>query len=111
MHKLLLICCVFPSQKFQLSRLAAKLISHLVSLFCFQEIEPVKLVWTENSKCFYSEEFKIPTGKYVGNLVVDGVFYPVEDITVKHYTFEVDLYLKDGRYYCLGKGVWVCVVG
>lgn len=72
---------------------------------CFQEIEPVKLVWTDNSKCFYSEEFKIPTGKYVGNLVVDGVFYPVEDITVKHYTFEVDLYLKDGRYYCLGKGV------
>ena len=65
--------------------------------FAFQEIEPIKLVWTENSKCFYSEEFKIPTGKYVGNLVIDGVFYPVEDITVKHYTFEVDLYLKDGR--------------
>ena len=64
----------------------------------FQEIEPIKLSWTENSKCFYSEEFKIPTGKYVGNLVIDGVFYPVEDIVVKHYTFEVDLYLKDGRY-------------
>ena len=66
--------------------------------FFFQEVEPIKLSWTENSKCFYSEEFKIPTGKYVGNLVIDGVFYPVEDIVVKHYTFEVDLYLKDGRY-------------
>ena len=75
----------------------------LCFLFIFQEIEPIKLSWTENSKCFYSEEFKIPTGKYVGNLVIDGVFYPVEDIVVKHYTFEVDLYLKDGRY----RSVWV----
>ena len=68
------------------------------SYFCFQEIEPIKLEWTESSKCFYSDEFKLPTGKYVGNLVIDGVFYPVEDIVVKHYTFEVDLYLKDGEY-------------
>ena len=70
----------------------------ILCFFFFQEIEPIKLSWTENSKCFYSEEFKIPTGKYVGNLVIDGVFYPVEDIVVKHYTFEVDLYLKDGGY-------------
>lgn len=71
-------------------------------LLSLQEIEPIKLVWAESSKCFYSDEFKIPTGKYVGNLVIDGVFYPVEDITVKHYTFEVDLYLKDGKFvFCL----------
>ena len=69
-----------------------------VTYACFQEIEPIKLEWSESSKCFYSDEFKVPTGKYVGNLVIDGVFYPVEDIVVKHYTFEVDLYLKDGEY-------------
>ena len=68
-----------------------------MSCFYFQEIEPIKLEWTESSKCFYSDELKLPTGKYVGNLVIDGVFYPVEDIVVKHYTFEVDLYLKDGE--------------
>ncbi|XP_069142243.1 dentin sialophosphoprotein-like isoform X3 [Argopecten irradians] len=58
--------------------------------------EPVKLTWTEGSECFYSEEYEIPCGVYKGNLVVDGRTYPVEDITVKHYTFEVDLYVKDG---------------
>ncbi|XP_033740068.1 LOW QUALITY PROTEIN: uncharacterized protein LOC117327264 [Pecten maximus] len=57
--------------------------------------EPVKLTWTEGSECFYSEEYEIPCGVYKGNLVVDGRTYPVEDITVKHYTFEVDLYVKD----------------
>ncbi|XP_021341406.1 uncharacterized protein LOC110442231 isoform X3 [Mizuhopecten yessoensis] len=58
--------------------------------------EPVKLSWTEGSECYYSEEYEIPCGVYKGNLVVDGRTYPVEDITVKHYTFEVDIYVKDG---------------
>jgi len=60
-------------------------------------VEPVKLSWDGSSKCFYSAEVKIPVGTYIGNLVVDGTFYPVEDVSVKHYTFEVDLYLKDGK--------------
>ncbi|XP_060589378.1 microtubule-associated protein futsch-like isoform X3 [Ruditapes philippinarum] len=60
-----------------------------------KEVEPIKLEWSESSRCFYSEEIKIPVGVYIGNLVVDGTFYPVEDIVMKHYTFEVDLYLKD----------------
>ncbi|KAL4232735.1 hypothetical protein ACF0H5_007423 [Mactra antiquata] len=62
-----------------------------------KEIEPIKLNWNESCRCFYSDEVKVPVGVYVGNLVVDGQFYPVEDIAVKHYTFEVDLYLKDGK--------------
>lgn len=40
---------------------------------------------------------KIPVGAFAGHLVADGTFYPVEEIDVKHYTFEVDLYLKDGK--------------
>ncbi|WAR07410.1 hypothetical protein MAR_017368 [Mya arenaria] len=59
------------------------------------DIEPIKLSWSEGSRCFYSDEVKVPVGGYVGNLVIDGTFYPVEDVNVKHYTFEVDLYLKD----------------
>ncbi|XP_053396642.1 dentin matrix acidic phosphoprotein 1-like [Mercenaria mercenaria] len=62
-----------------------------------KEIEPIKLEWSESSRCFYSEEIKVPVGVYIGNLVIDGTFYPVEDVVVKHYTFEVDLYLKDGE--------------
>ncbi|XP_052807269.1 uncharacterized protein LOC128236449 isoform X1 [Mya arenaria] len=60
-----------------------------------KDIEPIKLSWSEGSRCFYSDEVKVPVGGYVGNLVIDGTFYPVEDVNVKHYTFEVDLYLKD----------------
>lgn len=64
----------------------------------FQDIEPIKLEWTEGSGCFFSDELKVPVGSFSGHLVVDGTFYPVEEIDIKHYTFEVDLYLKDGNY-------------
>ena len=44
----------------------------------------------------------MPVGTFAGHLVVDGTFYPVEEVEVKHYTFEVDVYLKDGNYNMLG---------
>jgi hypothetical protein len=40
---------------------------------------------------------EIPTGVYKGTLVVDQKPYPVEEVTVKHYTFEADLYIKEGN--------------
>ena len=57
----------------------------------------MKLTWSDASECYFSQEYDIPTGIYRGNLVVDGQTYPVEDITIKHYTFEADLYVKEGN--------------
>ncbi|XP_052244904.1 uncharacterized protein LOC127854035 isoform X3 [Dreissena polymorpha] len=60
-----------------------------------RNIEPIRLNWSDSAKCYMSDEVNVPVGAYVGNLIIDGTFYPVEDVTIKHYTFEVDLYLKD----------------
>ncbi|KAK3583904.1 hypothetical protein CHS0354_033681 [Potamilus streckersoni] len=60
-----------------------------------KKIDPVTLEWSDPAECFYSEEINIPCGTYKGSLVVDCQNYPLEDISIKHYTFEVDLYTKD----------------
>ncbi|XP_048768039.2 microtubule-associated protein futsch-like isoform X5 [Ostrea edulis] len=57
--------------------------------------EPIKLTWNESSECFFSPELEVTTGIYRGNLVIDGNTYPIEDVTIKHYTFEADIYVRE----------------
>uniref|UniRef100_A0A2C9LHY3 CAP-Gly domain-containing protein n=1 Tax=Biomphalaria glabrata TaxID=6526 RepID=A0A2C9LHY3_BIOGL len=57
--------------------------------------EAVSLKWDENSQAYYSANVRITCGDHQGSLVVDGNIYPVEEFSVKSYTFEVDLYMKD----------------
>eukprot|EP00105_Crassostrea_gigas_P023634 XP_011443547.1 PREDICTED: uncharacterized protein LOC105339627 isoform X3 [Crassostrea gigas] len=57
--------------------------------------EPIKLIWDEPSESFFSPELEVATGVYRGNLVIDGDTYPIEDVVIKHYTFEADIYIKD----------------
>ncbi|KAK0047471.1 centrosome-associated protein 350-like isoform X1 [Biomphalaria pfeifferi] len=57
--------------------------------------EAVSLKWDENSQAYYSDNVRITCGDHQGSLVVDGNIYPVEEFSVKSYTFEVDLYMKD----------------
>ncbi|XP_052089922.1 centrosome-associated protein 350-like isoform X3 [Mytilus californianus] len=57
--------------------------------------EPLKLTWSEGADCFYSKDLEVPTGMYKGTLVIDEKSYPIDEVTVKHYTFEADLYVKD----------------
>ena len=52
----------------------------------------------ESTECYYSEEMEVPCGVYKGNIVVDGRTYPVDEVSIKHYTFEVDLYIKEGNH-------------
>ncbi|KAL5010944.1 hypothetical protein ScPMuIL_013249 [Solemya velum] len=59
------------------------------------ENEPIPLTWTESSVCFYSKEMSVPCGNFSGKLVIDGCGFPVEDLIVKHYTFEVDLFIRE----------------
>ncbi|VDI30368.1 Hypothetical predicted protein [Mytilus galloprovincialis] len=57
--------------------------------------EPLKLTWSEGADCYYSKDLEVPTGMYKGTLVIDEKSYPIDEVTVKHYTFEADLYVKD----------------
>ena len=66
-------------------------------LYNFFQEQPLKLTWSEAADCYYSQDMEIPTGVYKGTLVVDQKPYPVEEVTVKHYTFEADLYIKEGN--------------
>ncbi|KAK3097330.1 hypothetical protein FSP39_008732 [Pinctada imbricata] len=69
--------------------------NYVVFFSTYKMEEPIKLTWSEACECYYSQEYDIPTGVYRGNLVIDGQTYPVEDLTIKHYTFEADLYVKE----------------
>lgn len=76
--------------------------------------EPIKLIWDEPSESFFSPELEVATGVYRGNLVIDGDTYPIEDVVIKHYTFEADIYIKDGENTCrkcLGQPFTSCWFG
>nr|XP_022292463.1 uncharacterized protein LOC111103465 isoform X8 [Crassostrea virginica] len=57
--------------------------------------EAIRLTYDEPSESFFSPELEVATGVYRGNLVIDGNTYPIEDVIIKHYTFEADIYIKD----------------
>ncbi|CAG5120533.1 unnamed protein product, partial [Candidula unifasciata] len=56
---------------------------------------PVLLSWNDKTMAYFSNELRIPAGDYQGNLIVNGQLYPTEEFSVRSYTFEVDLYMKD----------------
>ena len=68
----------------------------VISFWYFQE-EAIRLTYDEPSESFFSSELEVATGVYRGNLVIDGNTYPIEDVIIKHYTFEADIYIKDGK--------------
>ncbi|CAL1542568.1 unnamed protein product [Lymnaea stagnalis] len=57
--------------------------------------DPVLLTWDETPQAYFSDQIKITSGDYHGNLVVDGKSFPIEDFSVRSYTFEVDLFVKE----------------
>lgn len=70
---------------------------------CLQE-ELIKLIWDELSESFFLFELEVVIGVYRGNLVIDGDMYFIEDVVIKYYIFEVDIYIKDGENIC-----WKCL--
>ncbi|XP_005103195.1 uncharacterized protein LOC101859260 [Aplysia californica] len=57
--------------------------------------DPVLLSWDEKAAAFFSSELRIVCGDHHGNLIIDGNLYPVEEFSVRTYTFEIDLFMKD----------------
>lgn len=61
--------------------------------------EPIELTreLTQELTQFYSKELQVPCGYHSGFLLVDNKKHDLEDIQVKNYMFEIDLYIKDGK--------------
>lgn len=59
--------------------------------------EPIELTreLTQELTQFYSKELQVPCGYHSGFLLVDNKKHDLEDIQVKNYMFEIDLYIKD----------------
>ncbi|KAL8603408.1 hypothetical protein ACOMHN_004259 [Nucella lapillus] len=57
--------------------------------------EPVFLHWSSQHEAYYSEEATVVCGDYAGHVIVEGKTFPVEPFTVRSYTFEVDLFLRE----------------
>ncbi|XP_062567989.1 uncharacterized protein LOC134230238 isoform X3 [Saccostrea cucullata] len=70
--------------------------SHDVVFFpSYKMEEPIRLTWDESNESYFSPELEVATGVYRGNLVIEGNTYPIEDVVIKHYTFEADIYIKE----------------
>ncbi|XP_025097048.1 centrosome-associated protein 350-like isoform X4 [Pomacea canaliculata] len=57
--------------------------------------DPVFLIWSEEGSAYFSEEMRAPCGEFTGHVIVEGKTYPVEEYSIRSYTFEVDLFIKD----------------
>ncbi|XP_059166234.1 uncharacterized protein LOC131948637 isoform X2 [Physella acuta] len=57
--------------------------------------EPIVLTLDENANAFFSENIRLNCGDYHGNITVDGKSFPVEEFSVRSYTFEIDLFMKE----------------
>ncbi|XP_070189188.1 serine-rich adhesin for platelets-like isoform X2 [Littorina saxatilis] len=57
--------------------------------------DPVFLHWSPDMEAYFSGEMQVVCGDYSGHVLVEGKTYPVEGFSVRSYTFEVDLFLKD----------------
>lgn len=55
------------------------------------------LIWSEEGSAYFSEEMRAPCGEFTGHVIVEGKTYPVEEYSIRSYTFEVDLFIKDGQ--------------
>lgn len=66
----------------------------LIPSYSKEPIELTKDVSLELTQ-FYSKELQVPCGAHSGYLLLDNKKYDLEDIQVKNYMFEIDLYIKD----------------
>ena len=55
------------------------------------------LAWCQEKQSYESDELVVPCGVYSCKLAADGTTYCLEQVDVKFYTFEVDLYI-DGKF-------------
>ena len=69
-----------------------------MSFVSLAQKEPVFLHWSPQVEAYFSEELHVPCGDFTGHVIVEGKTYPVEAFSVRSYTFEVDLFLKEGTY-------------
>ena len=67
-------------------------------LFLSGQKEPVFLHWSRQAEAYFSEELQVPCGDFTGHVIVEGTTFPAETFSVRSYTFEVDLFLKEGAY-------------
>ena len=68
----------------------------MLILHVFQN-EPIVLTWSDAESVYLSTEMTVDCGDFHGNVLVDGKARPVDEFSVRSYTFEIDLYLTEGK--------------
>ena len=59
--------------------------------------EPIVLTWSDAEAVYLSTEMTVDCGDFHGNVLVDGKARTVDEFSVRSYTFEIDLYLTEGK--------------
>ncbi|XP_041350917.1 uncharacterized protein LOC121369903 [Gigantopelta aegis] len=83
------------SCKFRYAKTIPTDTSSVIFYTSYNPKEPIVLTWSDAAAAYLSQEMTVDCGDFHGNVLISGKTHPVEEFSVRSYTFEIDLYLSD----------------